>query len=127
MRKLLWKFSVIWTNCILACVKKDIIDAIEILEEEIDLVQETLANKTRIEGQQAYIPNIFKSVVFNAIRNSTVFGILIKIIGKHDKETTSDLKKTFNENLKVISSDLKMFNASETRNLGRYQDGISNL
>lgn len=39
MRKLLWNFSVIWTNCILACVKKDIIDAIEILEEEIDLVQ----------------------------------------------------------------------------------------
>ena len=118
MRKLLWKFSVIWTNCILACVKKDIIDAIEILEEEIDLVQETLANKTRIESY------IFKSVVFNAIRNSTVFGILIKIIGKHDKETTSDLKKTFNENLKVISSDLKMFNVSETRNLGRYQEGF---
>ena len=43
------------------------------------------------------------------------------------KETTSDLKKTFNENLKVISSDLKMYNASETRNLGRYQVSISNL
>ena len=87
----------------------------------IYLFNAKLANKTRIESY------IFKSVVFNAIRNSTVFGILIKIIGKHDKETTSDLKKTFNENLKVISSDLKMFNASETRNLGRYQDGISNL
>ena len=44
MRKLLLNFSVIWTNCILACVKKDIIDAIEILEEEIDLVQGTLSN-----------------------------------------------------------------------------------
>jgi len=44
MRKLLWNFSVIWTNCILACVKKDIIDAIEILEEEIDLVQGTFTN-----------------------------------------------------------------------------------
>jgi len=46
---------------------------------------------------------------------------------KYGKETTSDLKKTFNENLKVISSDLKMYNASETRNLGRYQVSISNL
>ena len=47
MRKLLWNFSVIWTNCILACVKQDaIIDAIEILEEEIDLVQGILTNKT---------------------------------------------------------------------------------
>ena len=46
MRKLLWNFSVIWTNCILACVKKDIIDAIEILEEEIDLVQGTFTNRT---------------------------------------------------------------------------------
>ena len=48
---------------------------------------------------------------------------------KYGKETTSDLKKTFNENLKVISSDLKMYNASETRNLGRHQvsTGISNL
>lgn len=45
MRKLLWNFSVIWTNCILACVKKDIIDAIEILEEEIDLVQGTFTNR----------------------------------------------------------------------------------
>ena len=46
MRKLLLNFSVIWTNCILACVKKDIIDAIEILEEEIDLVQGTLVKRT---------------------------------------------------------------------------------
>jgi len=48
MRKLLWNFSVIWTNCILACVKKDIIDAIEILEEEIDLVQGTFTNRTSV-------------------------------------------------------------------------------
>ena len=46
---------------------------------------------------------------------------------KVGKETTSDLKKTFNENLKVISSDLKMYNASETRNLGRYQVSIYDL
>ena len=46
---------------------------------------------------------------------------------KYGKETTSDLKKTFNENLKVISSDLKMYNASETRNLGRYQVSIYDL